>query len=101
MCGPDRKGTCPDCSKAVKDTVVQCAGRCKQKRKIRMMDAVVLYFEPGMKGGKKVKIYYCQQCFLAAKSRARMVHEAQQEEVRKAEGRRLREAGKCKQGGSQ
>lgn len=97
--GPDRKSPCPDCAKAVKDTIVPCAGRCKQKLKIRAMEKVVLYFEPGIKGGKKFTLHYCQQCFAAAKSRARTVNEFQQQEVQKAENRRARATKGRKRGG--
>jgi len=83
----------------MKDTPVKCAGRCNNTIPIRLMDAVVLYFEPGIRGGKKFTVYYCQQCSLAAKSRARTIHEAQQAELKKVEGRRVRETSKRKRGG--
>jgi len=63
------------------------------------MEAVTFYFEPGKKGGKKFTLYYCQQCLLAAKSRARMISEKQQEEVEKTKSRRQREHSKNKRGG--
>lgn len=92
---------CPECAKAAKDTKILCAGRCKRIQPIRIMEAVSFYFEPGKKGGKKFTLYYCQQCFLAAKSRARTISEKQQEEVTKSESRRARESSKNKRGGKE
>ncbi len=99
MWGEDRKGTCPDCAKAVKDTPVRCAGRCKNVQPIRLMEVVSFYFEPGVKGGKKFSVYYCPQCLLSAKSRARMICDSQQEAIKKSESRRAREQEKLKRGG--
>ena len=88
----DRKGICPTCADAVRSTVVECAGRCKKKYPLRMMEGVLMYFDPGQKGGKKYKLYYCSSCALAARSRARGICESQNEEIKKTHSRRERQA---------
>jgi hypothetical protein len=88
--GEDRKGACPDCLSARRETYVLCAGRCKQRYKLRLMEPVSFYFEPGKKGGKKFMLYFCLQCFVAAKGRARLTHETQSAELDKTDSRRVR-----------
>jgi len=88
--GEDRRTLCPDCVRSINETMVKCAGKCKKERPIKLMERVSLYFEPGKKGGKKFSVYYCQQCFLSAKSRARQIEELQLLAVKKTESRRSR-----------
>lgn len=96
--GEDKKGNCPECVKAIRDTEIICAGKCKKKYSNRIMSAVILYFEPGKKGGEKFTVYYCQDCFLSARSKARTLCEQQQEEMKKTESRRSRQKTKFQKG---
>jgi len=96
--GPDRKGICPTCSTARRESLVLCGGRCKKKHKLREMAPVCFYFEPGQKGGKKHTVYYCTRCLVAARSRASMMEEGQKETLAKAESRRVRARQKKEKG---
>lgn len=88
--GPDRKGSCPDCTSARKGTKVVCAGKCKRIFELRTMQAVNLVFDPGQRGGKNIKVYYCPQCFSSARSKARLINEEQQGAIKKMEDRMRR-----------
>ncbi len=88
--GQGRKGICPDCAEVKRSTIIPCAGRCKKSYQIRVMELLSMYFEPGVKGGKKFSLYYCSKCLAAARSRARSVFEVQGKEMEKAESRRER-----------
>ena len=88
----DRKGICPTCAEGLRSSLIMCAGRCKKKHPLRMMEGVNIYFDAGQKGGKKYKLHYCSVCALSAKSRARSVEEGQGEEIQSAERRMGRSA---------
>lgn len=90
--GPDRKGVCPDCAEVRRSTVVPCAGRCKKSYQLRTMELISMYFEPGVKGGKKISLYYCPRCLSAARSRARGINETQTSMIEKAQSRRARQS---------
>lgn len=62
------------------------------------MDAVVIYFDPGKRGGKKFRLYYCSRCATTARSRARMTHEQQEEVINKAESRLARKGSRTNGG---
>lgn len=85
--GPDRHGPCPGCTSARKGTKLKCAGKCKGTFELRSMQAVNIVFDPGHRGGKSVKVYYCSQCASSARSRARLVNEEQQGEIAKTDDR--------------
>lgn len=85
--GPDCRGTCPSCLRARRDSVVLCAGKCGRSYALRLMEKIIIYFDPAQKGGKKIPIYYCPGCAVAVKSRCRSVHDVQQEVVKKSENR--------------
>lgn len=87
----DRRGDCPNCAKAKRETVVPCAGRCGKSYEIRFMEAVFITFNPGKKGGKKFKIFYCSRCAASAKSKTRTMAEAQDKRIKGTEA-------KCKEG---
>lgn len=55
------------------------------------MQAVHIMFEPGKKGGRKSKVYYCSSCFSAARSRAHSVSELQRVAIDKVKTRLKRE----------
>jgi len=82
---------------------VKCAGRCGKdfNPSAALMDAVVIYFDPGKRGGKKFRLYYCSPVpRVTARSRARMTHEQQEEVINKAESRLARK-GSRKNGGNE
>lgn len=87
MWGDDVRVNCPDCLKAMKDTKVKCAGKCKKLYPLRYMDTVSVFFEPGKKGGRKIKLHYCSKCLLLSRSRISAMSEEQQETLRKKEER--------------
>jgi len=72
--------------------MVMCAGKCGQRYTLRTMETIVLYFDPGKRGGKKIRLYYCTKCAVLARSRARMASESQEEIIRKSESRIARSA---------
>lgn len=90
--GPDRRGVCPNCAEGMRSVLVMCAGKCGRTYTLRTMDTVVLYFDPGKRGGKKIRLYYCTKCAVLARSRARMSNELQEETIRSAESRIARGA---------
>jgi predicted amidophosphoribosyltransferase len=90
--GPDRRGVCPACAEGMRSALVMCAGKCGKKYTLRTMETVVLYFDPGKRGGKKIRLHYCTRCAVLARSRARMASESQEETIRKAESRIARGA---------
>jgi hypothetical protein len=61
------------------------------------MEVVNLYFAPGHKGSKKVRIYYCQSCFSQSRSKVFSVSEEQAAQVGKGEDRMKRRAGRQEQ----
>lgn len=96
MWGPDRHGICPDCAATHRRIPVQC-GRCKKVFELGKMEVVNLYFAPGHKGSKKVRIYYCQSCFSQSRSKVFSVSEEQAAQVGKGEDRMKRRAGRQEQ----
>lgn len=85
--GWDHKGACPNCTFVRKGTKIPCAGKCKGVYELRFLQIVNLYFEPSHKGAEKIKVYYCSACLASARSKARLISEAQQKEVVKTESR--------------
>lgn len=79
----DRRGECPDCARAKRETVIPCAGRCGNSLEMRYMEVMNLVFNPGKKGGKTFKIHYCSRCHAAAKSRAGRLSDLQKKEIEK------------------
>jgi len=70
--------------------MVQCAGKCKKSFRLRELNAVSLYFEPGKKGGEKTTVYFCLSCFVSTKARVRSASDIQRSSLSIAEGRRAR-----------
>jgi len=89
--GKERENNvCPDCASKLRDVMVQCSGRCKQKFAIRSLEKVTFYFNPGKKGGKKMSLYVCPRCLSVMRSRADGIQAQQEDAVAKAEERLMR-----------
>jgi hypothetical protein len=83
--GPDRKGLCPSCAKARRDTVLECAGNCGEFYSLREMSVLSLRFEPGKTGGKKFTLYYCESCLAKARRKVCVLNDEQQTEFLRTE----------------
>lgn len=85
--GESKRKFCPSCSKARNETFIPCAGSCGKRHQIRAMNCASIFFDAGKKGGKKIVLYYCNPCFLAAKGRAVACYEKQDEQLKNTERR--------------
>lgn len=92
MWGPERKGICPDCAKARRETMLVCAGRCRRRYPLGYLEPLTVYFSPGHKGGKKITLYYCTACLVSARSRTEGHAEEQQAAIQRTEERMSRKA---------
>jgi len=50
-----------------------------------IMQSINMVFDPGKKGGKTLKVYYCQDCLSYAKSKIRSSSERQLHGIEEAE----------------
>ncbi len=85
--GPDQRGSCPDCKRETRSAMIPCAGRCGRVYQMRFMDVANFVFTPGKKGGKKIKIYYCEECARVARARAVSIHDNQEKAFAKVKAR--------------
>ena len=96
--GPDRRGICPNCAKEKRKIKLLCAGRCKSKHPLGIMQAVNMVFTPGKRGGKTYKVYYCQDCLAYAKSKIRSASERQDRSITDTEAHMKRKIRAMKEG---
>lgn len=84
----DKRTRCDECRDAMHEVRLPCA-LCGNVILLRRMVKVRMQIGMGKKGGKQYDIYYCQQCDVTVRARARNLA-SRQESVLKGEKKKIR-----------